>query len=163
MNGEIILRLNQAEKEIAAKMALIRQVTNRRQGTVNQKVHDKDSLEVDREGFAGELAFCKIYRLYPDLGNTRQDADAWHPVMKHVDVKTAPEDHHNLLVRHTKYDHPADTYALMIGKWETGVFSFKGYATRDMVFRDENLVDPGFGVCHLIKQKDLLPPPGKNA
>ena len=161
MKGEIIVRLNQAEREIAAKIALIRQVTNRKLGTVNQKVHNKNSLEVDREGFAGELAFCKIYRLYPDFGNTRQDADAWHPKMKHVDVKTAPENHHNLLVRQEKYDHPADTYALVLGKWTTGVFSFVGYATSEMVFREDNLVDPGFGVCHMIRQKDLIPPPGK--
>ena len=53
MKGEIIVRLNQAEKEIAAKIALIRQTTNRKLGTVNQKVHNKNSLEVDREGFAG--------------------------------------------------------------------------------------------------------------
>ena len=153
--SEIIIRLNQAEKEIAAKMALIRQVTNRTQGTVNQKVHDKDSLEVDREGFAGELAFCKIFKLYPDFGNTRADADAYHPELKWVDVKTAPEQHHNLLVRQPKADHPADTYALMIGTWKIGTFSFMGYATREEVFRDDNLVDPGFGICHRVMQKDL--------
>ena len=156
--SEIIIRLNQAEKEICAKIALIRQVTNRQIGTVNQKVHEKDSLEVDREGFAGEMAFCKIFRLYPDFENKRADADAYHPKLKWVDVKTAPEQHHNLLVRQPKADHPADTYALVLGKWETGVFSYVGYATKEMVFRNDNLVDPGFGVCHMIKRKDLILP-----
>tara|TARA_X000001382_G_scaffold95292_1_gene69749 strand:+ start:40 stop:513 length:474 start_codon:yes stop_codon:yes gene_type:complete len=156
--SEIIIRLNQSEKEIAAKIGMRRQITNRQKGTFNQKVHTKDSFEVDRDGFAGELAFCKIFRLYPDFENKRADADAYHPELKWVDVKTAPESHHNLLVRQPKADHPADTYALVIGKWETGVFSYVGYATKEMVFRNDNLVDPGFGVCHMIKRKDLILP-----
>ena len=156
--GEIIIRLNQAEKQIAAKIGMRRQITNRQQGTVNQKVHTKDSFEVDRDGFAGEMAFCKIFRLYPDFENRRANADAWHPKMKWVDVKTAPEEHHNLLVRQPKADYPADTYALIIGTWATGVFSYVGYATKEMVFREDNLVDPGFGVCHMIKKKDLIQP-----
>ena len=156
--GEIIIRLNQAEKEIAAKIGMRRQITNRQQGTVNQKVHTKDSFEVARDGFAGEMAFCKIFRLYPDFENTRANAAAWHPKMKWVDVKTAPEAHHNLLVRQPKADYPADTYALIIGTWETGGFSYVGYATKEMVFREDNLVDPGFGVCHMIKKKDLIQP-----
>jgi|TARA_R100000458_G_C8236229_1_gene216528 hypothetical protein len=156
--SEVIIKLNQTEKEICAKVGMRRQLTNRALGTVNQKVHTKDSFEVDRDGFAGELAFCKIFKLYPDFGNTRADADVFHPELKWVDVKTAPEAHHNLLVRQPKADHPADTYALMLGKWETGVFSYVGYATKEMVFKDDNLVDPGFGICHMIKRKDLILP-----
>ena len=59
--------LTESEQLIAKFVAEKRTANNRAAGTGNNRRSDMSDFEVDLQGFAGELAFCKLANVFPDF------------------------------------------------------------------------------------------------
>lgn len=136
------ISLNTAERKLAYFVARNRNRRNRVLNVVNLKVSERDGVTIDLEGVAGELAFCKMFNLYPDLDTDRMppypefDAvlrDGWT-----VDVKTTRYVDGKLLVdvRKGRKVEGVDFYCLMVGEFP-GPYVFRGFMARFV------LVKPG--------------------
>jgi hypothetical protein len=163
---QILLSL--PEQKIARYFARERQRINRAAGIIDQQVSLQKAEDTELVGFAGELAFCKLFNLYPDfsLEPRRGGHDCvWHG--ERVDVKATDCLTGQLLGRPKKKHEPVDIYALMICYWcwndegSEALFTFPGYATRKELFADDRLTDLGRGPVYAIPQCDLRPYQGR--
>lgn len=131
-----------AERKLAYFVARNRNARNRCLNVVNLKVSERDGVSIDLEGVAGELAFCKMFNLYPDLDTDRMppypefDAvlrDGWT-----VDVKTTRYDDGRLLVdvRKGRKVDGVDFYCLMTGEFP-GPYTFRGFMAKSVLVKPE--------------------------
>lgn len=136
--------LNTAERKLAYFVARNRNRRNRCLNVVNLKVSPRDGVTIDLEGVAGELAFCKMFNLYPDLDTDRMppypefDAvlrDGWT-----VDVKTTRYGDGKLLVdvRKGRKVDGVDFYCLMTGEFP-GPYVFRGFMAKSILVRPERV------------------------
>ena len=111
--------------------------------------------ERDVQGFAGELGFCKIFNLYPDLvigSEIRPDFDCIYRGVK-IDVKTAPPGK-NLIAQKGKEKHPPEMFALMLGAMPT--FQLVGFAPAWMLLREEMITDLTHGPTYFMSRHLLM-------
>lgn len=148
--------LDAAEQLTARVIASMRSGLNRVNGTPDAKKCGKDGYEVDLEGVAGEMAFAKLKNLCPDLGALPRSGghDFLTQDGKTLDVKTTSLDEGNLLVSESKAAAPSDFYVLMTGQFPN--YRYVGWASSKKVFREENLVDLGYGSCFRVMREDLV-------
>ncbi len=59
--------LNLAEQRLARFVASRRRLFNRSRGIQNQKQSSFSDDSIDLQGIAGEIAFCKLFNVYPSL------------------------------------------------------------------------------------------------
>ena len=100
--------------------------------------------QYEHEGVCGELAYCKLFNLYPRIWDGLAAAesgndpgDIVHDGYR-IDVKTTSFEEGRLLVEPHKRHSPVDFYALMVGTGK--VFRLAGYAPVEDVFRPEHIV-----------------------
>ena len=55
------------EQRIVEWIAKMRQATNVAAGVRNYRMSTEADLTLHRQGFAGELAFCKLFNTYPEF------------------------------------------------------------------------------------------------
>ena len=88
--------LTEHEQRIAGVVAKEKYNVNRENNVQDAKKGEQSNEFVDLEGIAGEMAFCKIFNLYPDLEIkvTTQDTDAGDCILNgyKVDVKATSYD-----------------------------------------------------------------------
>jgi hypothetical protein len=148
------MRLNPAEQKLAKYLAQARYEANRNANITDAKIGPQSNKETDLGGTGGEIAFCKIHNVYPDLSiGRRPPYDAILPTGHTVDVKTTSYESGCLAVRIKAKDDPADLYALMIGTFPE--YRFVGWISKELLFRDENIGDLGHGPTYVIKQEGL--------
>ena len=84
------VKLNEAEQRLVTYIAKKRFVTKRQAGYPVSKIGPQSFEDTDREGFAGEVAYCKMMNIYPDLtiGTDVPDFDCILPSGERIDVKT---------------------------------------------------------------------------
>lgn len=58
--------LNEAEQRLCRYLAKARCAVNRASGKPNPIIGPQLQEETELEGIGGELAFCKLYQIYPD-------------------------------------------------------------------------------------------------
>ncbi len=117
---------------------------------VDQAVTKDQSKIID--GFAGEIAFCKIHNCYlPKSSESRP----WDVMIggKTIDIKTTQIKRGLLLVKYATESNPADLYALIIGNGRR--FEYMGYATKKQMFAKSSLGDLGYGPVWMLEQSDL--------
>ena len=66
-----VISLNQAERKLAHFVAKNRSGNNRHFNVTNLKISSEDAATVDLEGVCGEIAFCKLFNVYPDIETDR--------------------------------------------------------------------------------------------
>jgi len=135
--------LTYAERKLAYFVAKHRNGNNRHFNVVNLKVSVESSASVDLEGMCGEIAFCKLFNVYPDLDTDRPPP---HPLYdcvlsdgSRIDVKTTKYETGKLLVdarKNSSKTAGVDFYALMIGSFP-GPYSFRGFIAK------EDMIKPG--------------------
>ena len=149
-----IVRLNDAEQQIAKALAEARHKSNRSQGIIDQQVGKDDPMFIDLNGIGGEMAFCKASNIYPDLS---LDSHPIHDCFLYDalwDVKTTPRQNGRLLARPTKRGvKQCDYYVLVIG--EMPEYGVVGWASAADLFRPDNLVDLGHGPTYALRQDQL--------
>ena len=148
--------LEYGEIEIAKSIGKARYLVSRKNGVFDRLVGDgwEDPIQNDIDAFGAEVAYCKAFNLYPDLTlNLRSGGhDAIHGG-RTVDVKHTPHVNGRLLVTKTKAHEPTQVYALVTGRLPNYVIV--GYANRDEIFTDNNLLDLGFGESYGLTQDKL--------
>jgi hypothetical protein len=155
------VELGPAERRLAEYLAKARHAANRRSGVRDARVGPQSSAETDLEGIAAELAFCKLFNAYPDLGeDARPPFDARLPldgVYLRVDVKATRYRSGRLLAvpgKATKAERP-DAYALVVGAFP-GPYEFRGFLAADELLRPTRLTDLGHGPTYSAAQAELV-------
>ena len=138
--------LDKTTQEVARMLAKARYTAARSAGVVNAKKGPQSNKKTDLEGVGGELAFCLLYNLWPDM--TAYARKGGHDCVTHsgttVDVKTTKYKTGHLLVRENKFDTDTEIYALVIGEFPN--YEYVGWATADEVRELGDRRDGGFWV-----------------
>lgn len=123
-----------------------------------KKVGGQSSLAVNVVGFGGELAFCRLFNVCPDLSVRAQSGtyDATLPNGMRIDVKTTMPDNPNLVVIATKKAGECDAYVLMeCSATVPGRFTYIGFALATDVLHRARRADLGHGQSIIIERADL--------
>jgi hypothetical protein len=132
--------LTTAERKLAHFIAKNRNGNNRHFNITNLKISAQDSATVDLEGICGEIAFCKLFNVYPDLDTDRDpphplyDATIPPPPGFRIDVKTTKYETGKLLVdaRKGPKTDSVDFYVLMTGSFP-GPYTYRGMIARETI------------------------------
>jgi hypothetical protein len=135
------ITLTYCEQKLAHFVARHRNGNNRHFNVVNLKISAQSPLTVDLEGIAGEIAFCRLFNVYPDLDTDRPpphpfyDATIPPPPGYRIDVKTTKYDNGKLLVDARKDSvktSAVDFYVLMTGTFP-GPYTYRGMIAREII------------------------------
>lgn len=146
--------LTESEQLIAKFVAEQRTANNRNAGTTNMRKSEMSDFEIDLQGFGGELAFCKLANVFPDLTVHNRSAskgdDQGDCVLngQRIDVKTSKKADAALWVPVRKIG-TADAYALMTGTFPT--FRLVGMADVETVKNGKVWND-----SHVVNQDKLI-------
>jgi hypothetical protein len=147
------ISLNDMEQRLAEDVGKSRMERCTKEGTPNMKRGPQSDLEIDTIGAGAEIAFCKLWNLYPNLTDEKDLFDAMTRTGHTVDVKTTRYHSGRLLAVRHKILNQSDIYALMLCDYPD--FTFAGYATGDELFDDDNLIDLGYGLTYGLAQDQL--------
>lgn len=161
--------LNNNEIHLARTIAEGRTKINREHG-VKDLIHTKDvnkAIEWQFQGMAAEIAFCKIFNIYPDLttdirsaskGLGRSTYDCILPNGKTVDVKQTRHKNGHLITGtwndSSEISERGDYFALMVG--EAPTFELKGFMRQEDLIKEDKLKNFGKGLTYAAKQDELL-------
>ena len=157
INSKILL--SKIEQNICSVVAQLRFSNNRENNVVNSKIGKKSDEEMDLEGISAELAFCKLFNLYPDLTidirSSRDHTDNGDAVLKNgktVDIKVTHYTNGKLIAVPWKKTN-VDLFALMVGK--TPEYTFKGFMKSEDLLNQSRLGDLGHGKTYIAHQNEL--------
>lgn len=148
-----VIELSEFEQQLAELIARGRYRYARANNLPDLQHGDQCKHEIDRNGAGAELAFCRIYNLYPDLSPGPAKADAFTKLGKSVDVKCTTYQNGRLLALTSKSTSPCDIYVLMICRWPR--YRCVGYATSGQLLDSRTVMDLGHGPTHALSQADL--------
>jgi hypothetical protein len=151
----LIIELNDAEQRLAKYLAQCRYKSNRASGTINRKIGDQSDEETDLNGIGAEIAFCKLFNVFPDTNiDQRPNEDAILHSGIRVDVKTTKYPNGKLITPIWKKKISVELYALMIGTFPA--YKFAGCIRGDELFKDENIINLGYGDTYAVFQDKLI-------
>lgn len=122
---------------------------------VDQQMGDQDPWSIDMDGVIAEFCVAKAMNVCPDLtiGIRSGGVDLISHSGRTIDVKSTRYKTGKLLVTLKKEDDPCDAYVLAIVD-DLGC-RIAGWATKEMIFRDENINDLGKGKGYILPQDKL--------
>lgn len=150
--------LTPAERLIGLAISDLRSRNNRDTHITSKKISVNFSdIEIDFRGFVSELAFAKLFNLYPDFtihprSSSTDLGDVKLPNGKTVDVKTTDRPDGRLLAPTWKNAN-VDYYALIIGYYPE--FEFKGFMIKEELINPKRLGDLGHGLTYIAEQHEL--------
>ena len=145
--------LNEAEQKLAAYLARERYSKARVNGRVDRQIGPQSSSETDLEGIGSEIAFCKLFNIYPDTEiNHTPDEDCVLSNGIKVDVKATKYENGHLLVARWKKP-VVEMYALMVGTFPK--YRMAGFMPVKEMLKDFRLKDFGHGQGYAANQKEL--------
>jgi len=157
--------LTHAERKLAYFVAKHRNGNNRSFNIVNLKISAESSATIDLEGVCGEMAFCKLFNVYPDLDTDRPPP---HPLYdcvlsdgSRIDVKTTKYESGKLLVdtrKGARKTGGVDFYALMIGSFP-GPYSFRGFIAKAEMIRPGRIGLLCGNKSYMAEQRELFENP----
>lgn len=150
----MIIELNDAEQRLARYLALARYRNARKKGIVNHRIGPQSDELTDLEGIGGEIAFCKMMNLYPDLQiEYIPGYDCVLPDGTKVDVKTTKYENGKLLSVPWKEPKDIDVFALMIG----GIprYRYAGMMKAKELLQEHRKQNLGHGVVYVATQDEL--------
>ncbi len=147
-----MITLSEAEQRLAKFLAKSRYENARKKNIKNNRIGSQSDSSTDLEGIAAEIAFCKLFNLYPDLQIGELPAyDAMLRDGRAVDVKATKYQSGHVTAVMNKKDMPADLYALMVGTFPS--YRFAGFCRGDELMA--SIKDLGHGPTHAISQDKL--------
>jgi hypothetical protein len=149
MIGEVVT-LNKQELDLCLRISQARNASNRSGGIRDAKIGGGSSLEVDMRGMCGELAFCKLFMVYPKTifesgekdvikssSKSTDDGDATMSDGRVVDVKTTNRSSGRLIAPRWKKPGNINLFALITGENDT--FTFRGFMNERELLRPHRL------------------------
>ena len=155
------ITLNENEQKLAEYLAKKRWNFNRDKGTPHLYSGPQPDEQTDVEGMAGEIAYCKLMNIYPDLDTSPTDMPVYDCISRfgeRIDVKTAKQrtgKSLHLIAPLAKAKRPPDKYVLVVG--EMPVYSIVGEVWAEDLLNEGNLHDFGYGDCYALDQSQLNP------
>jgi hypothetical protein len=149
------IELNKCECDIARALARRKQSLLAKGMTWPKKAGPQSETFNNVEGFASELAFCRLFNLYPDLDAFNENPPSYDVVLhdgRTVDVKCTVYENGRLIVAASK-NLTVDLFALMIGKMPA--YRFAGFATGFDLMHPDRLTDYGHGAIYAMEQNEL--------
>jgi hypothetical protein len=151
------IALSPVEQTLCEIVATLRHDNNRSQGVSNSKRGSQSDFQTDLEGFAAELAFCKLLNLYPDLTieprtSTSDTGDVKLPDGRTVDIKVTRYATGKLIAVPWKKA-GVDLFALMVGQFPC--YTFRGVMDSQELLAQERLGDLGYGPTFIANQEEL--------
>ncbi len=146
--------LTTAEQKLARYITEARKRNNETLGVREQYVAKEKKAENELNGVAGEIAFCKMFNVYPDLMIGHWDyKDAMYNGHS-IDIKTVSKPNLRLICKRSKEKKQLpDYYALMFGVFPE--YEFKGFITSNNFINDEHLEDLGHGLTFVAEHDEL--------
>ena len=120
-------------------------------------VSTQDRYELNRNGFGAEFLFCRENNLHPDflISNTSKikGTDNYDAILneKTIDVKSSNKNHPLMIPQYLKSN--VDYFAYFLCKYPE--YKFMGFATNEMIFKEENLRQTRV-MAYVLEQKELL-------
>lgn len=156
----IEVTLNETEIKMARDLAFSRSIQNRQSNVTDLKYSSKAGIFLDYQGICGELAFCRLFNLYPDtefnyLPGRRPKHDCMTPAGYGIDIKTHQKHNSALRVPITKNPDDVDFYALVVGT--SPKLFVVGTIAAAKVFQDCYLMENKTGTWYELPQKDITP------
>lgn len=152
----VTVTLNEGEQATAIQLGALRTKSNRDAGVTNSKVGKKSDEDMDRDGIAGEIAFCKIVNSYPDMSiEPRKSVDDLGDLVYmgfNIDVKTTELEDGRLLATKWKKGY-SEIYVLMTGVFPT--FTYRGCMSKEKLIDKRRLGDLGRGPTYIAMQGEL--------
>lgn len=135
-------------------LAKTRYEANRRENVTNMRMGDQSDEFTDLEGLSGEIAFCLLFNIFPDISLTPRagSPDCISRKGATVDVKTTKYRSGKLLERASTKS-KAEIYVLMVGEFPE--YECVGWVESRELFKAENLTDLGHGETYALPQSKL--------
>lgn len=158
MNGGSVIELNETERRLAEYLSKARQAFDCGRGISDLRQDEsRGSHEIALEGIGGELAYCKLMNVYPDLRHDSpwECVDAVIDGTMRVDVKTTGNESGKLYVYGGKESGRVDYFALMVGKFPR--YRYAGRIGSDDMLQGWRLkeVVAGRRKCYVAGQDEL--------
>lgn len=151
------IKLSEVEVRLAKFLAEARYRVARANGVPDGKIGPQSCASTDLEGVCGELAFSRIFNVYPDLQlAVRPPFDVIVAGLR-VDVKFTKYANGRLLAVQGKKSKglPIDCFALITGDID-GWMTYRGVCAGETLLRDCNLRSFGHGFGYALDQCDLV-------
>lgn len=128
--------LTRLEKKISEVFGKFRFKEARKAGIKNRKTGPQSDEFIEINSVGSELAFAKLFNVYPDLVIGERPYFDFTLYGKTVDVKCTHYEDGKLLVQKWSIKKQCDLYALMVGALPE--YYFKGFAISRDLFQDRN-------------------------
>jgi hypothetical protein len=124
-------------------------------GRKDQQIGDQPSWQTDEDGIGGEVAVSRVLNVYPSLV-LKPDA-GWDVLYNgyKIDVKTTRYKAGRLLAKLNARDEEVDIYLLVTGVFPE--YTLVGYAMKDQLIDEKNIIDLGHGRGYGLTQDELSP------
>jgi hypothetical protein len=151
------VKLDVGEQAVARLLAEQRYTSNRIGGVVNARIGCQSDAMTDLNGIGGELAFCRVVNVWPDLSINPRHGGADCVTMRgyRVDVKTSSHEDAQLIAHRGKSLGAADVYVLVVGTFP--LYRIVGWAWAAELIRADRLTDLGYGLTYALPQRELRP------
>lgn len=157
MGPEYRITLSEADQRLVVRVAAARYEANRTRHVKDRSICG--SVDIDLNGYGGEVAFCRLYEIDPDFDigprSSERGTDFGDCILKgqRIDVKTTEWQTGRLLA--VSWKRPdVDYFALMVGKFPT--YECRGFMAVDDLLQPGRLMDLGRGLTYAAPQSDLI-------
>ena len=152
----MIVELSQHEVLIAKITACFRRTCARGNSVFDAQVGKDNPWKIEEDGFIAEMAFAKGFNLYPEFSVFVRSGgyDFKDKKGKKIDIKSTRYTTGALIATIKKATQDVDLYVLAIVN--DNKVNFVGYATKEMLFKDENISNLGHGEGYVLPQDKLI-------
>jgi len=144
--------LNDAEQRLARFIAQRRNQLCEEKGLKDSSFRESAKGEtIHLEGAGAELAFCKVFNLYPELEMNWSDKDVVLHCGITADIKSTKYLSGHLITPLWKTEKSCDIYVLLVGAFPE--YEIVGFATKEQLF--SSIKDFGRGDTFALAQREL--------
>jgi len=148
------ITLSEVEQRLVKHIANLRYKNDRAVGAT-ATLYNRSPLENEINSLGAELAYCKIFNCYPDLGvNEFMPFDAIKPNGETVDVKHTILKNGRLLVKVKDRKSTPDMYALMIGTFPE--YYYAGEIASNELLDEKNIITNIAHPAYAVEQARLV-------
>ena len=145
--------LNESEVKLVERITKDRSSFDKKKGFKDHRRAKKQTARfIETNGFGGEIAFCKLFNIFPDLVTDHvSDYDAILHDGTKVEIKTTEYGHGKLIARHVKSS--ADIYVLVTGTMPD--YIVVGFVPAEVVKAGKDTLNGK--TAYIVEQKDFVP------
>ena len=157
--GQTRIRLTKEEVAICQYLGKARRENNRSNNISDQLVAKENALKKDIDGIGAELAFAKLYNLYPPMEIRPQAGTADFVIMgRTIDIKQSEHENARLIVPPSKIEGKGGCDAYVLATGALPYYIFRGFAKKEQLCNQKNLITLR-SLVYALTIKELNPMP----